>query len=83
LCLFQNNDDTTKDFIIIAEFSELEGPIPLCTIPPNAADKTDIKLNAFSVHLMSTDYQVNTMYGDLKSMRYFGFGESVWLWFFM
>ncbi|ODN03475.1 hypothetical protein Ocin01_03205, partial [Orchesella cincta] len=59
--LMQNAEGEDHDFIVIAEFSELEGPIPLCTIPNDAADKTDIKMNDFVVHLMSTDYQVNTV----------------------
>ncbi|CAL8133855.1 unnamed protein product [Orchesella dallaii] len=59
--LMQNAEGEDHDFIIIAEFSELEGPIPLCTIPNDAADKTDIPMNDFVVHLMSTDYQVNTV----------------------
>jgi len=57
----QNLEEADHDFIIIAEFSELEGPIPICTIPRNAPEKTDINLNSFAVHLMSTDYQVNTV----------------------
>ncbi|CAG7833445.1 unnamed protein product [Allacma fusca] len=63
--LLQTADDTFQDFIIIAEFSEMEGPTPLCTIPIDAPNKSDINLNNLAVHLMSTDYQVNTV-GNFK-----------------
>lgn len=42
------------DFILIAEFSENEGPIPVMTIPKNGGVNFDI--NAFAVHVMSVDY---------------------------
>lgn len=64
----QNSDDVNTDFILIAEFSELDGPIPLGTVPNEAPDKTDIKLNDFVVHLMSTDYQVNTVYETILNI---------------
>ncbi|KAM7425317.1 Guanine nucleotide exchange protein smcr8 [Porites harrisoni] len=42
------------DFILIAEFSENEGPKPVMTIPKNGGGHFD--LNAFAVHVMSVDY---------------------------
>ena len=41
------------DFILLSEFSELDGPKPLLTIPSNL--KTDFDLNAFAVRIMSAD----------------------------
>ena len=49
----------------MAEFSEMEGPIPICTIPENISSTTKINLNNLAVHLISTDYQVNTVYGKI------------------
>jgi len=46
---------TPKDFILIAEFSELEGPKPLITIPRRTSVSYD--LNAFSLRIMSVDHQ--------------------------
>ncbi|CAH1799242.1 unnamed protein product [Owenia fusiformis] len=43
------------DFILMAEFSELEGPKPLITVPSDCG--TTLDLNAFVVRVMSTDYQ--------------------------
>lgn len=42
------------DFILIAEFSENVGPIPVMTIPKNGGANFDI--NAFVLHVMSVDY---------------------------
>lgn len=42
------------DFILIAEFSENEGPKPVMTIPITGGNNFDI--NAFAVHVMSVDY---------------------------
>ncbi|XP_077976951.1 guanine nucleotide exchange protein smcr8a-like [Glandiceps talaboti] len=45
-----------QDFILIAEFSEQEGPRPLITIPTDGEGKFD--LNAFAVKIMAVDYQM-------------------------
>ncbi|XP_076028799.1 uncharacterized protein LOC143017794 [Oratosquilla oratoria] len=44
-----------SDIILLAEFSEIEGPMPLVTIP--AKKHHGIDLNDFVVKVMSTDYQ--------------------------
>ncbi|CAG0920298.1 unnamed protein product [Notodromas monacha] len=45
-----------RDFVLVTEFSEIEGPVPLLTIPRDT--KLDSRrLNDLSVRLMSTDYQ--------------------------
>ena len=46
-----------EDFILIAEFSELEGPRPWITIPRETDEKFD--LNEFSIRIMSVDYHHN------------------------
>ncbi|ELT95887.1 hypothetical protein CAPTEDRAFT_224419 [Capitella teleta] len=53
-----------EDFILIAEFSEREGPKPVITIPTNCCQKAKngFDLNDFSVRLMSVDFQ--TVAGD-------------------
>ncbi|CAG0886871.1 unnamed protein product [Cyprideis torosa] len=43
------------DFILITEFSEIEGPVPLLIIPQDA--RLDLDLNDLAVKVMSTDYQ--------------------------
>ncbi|CAB4007995.1 Hypothetical predicted protein [Paramuricea clavata] len=47
-----------QDFIMVAEFSEHEGPRPLFTIPDDAGKMFD--QNAFSVHVMSVDYHAQS-----------------------
>ncbi|XP_074653677.1 guanine nucleotide exchange protein smcr8a-like [Tubulanus polymorphus] len=44
-----------KDFVTIAEFSELEGPKPLITIPKE--ENSNFDLNAFVLKIMSVDHQ--------------------------
>lgn len=46
-----------RDFILVAEFSEQVGPLPVLTIPddPNIVGSFD--LNHFSLRIMSVDYQ--------------------------
>ncbi|KAM6971855.1 guanine nucleotide exchange protein smcr8b [Aplochiton taeniatus] len=48
-----------RDFILLAEFSEQVGPLPLQTIPddPNVVGSFD--LNHFSLRIMSVDYQAS------------------------
>ena len=48
-----------KDIVILSEFSEIEGPIPLVAIPQQIPN--DLDLNELVLQLMSTDYQ-NTGY---------------------
>ncbi|XP_045595703.1 guanine nucleotide exchange protein SMCR8 isoform X2 [Procambarus clarkii] len=43
-----------QDIILLAEFSEIEGPIPLLTIPQTPSLQID--LNEFVVKVLSTDY---------------------------
>ncbi|KAK8734367.1 hypothetical protein OTU49_006153 [Cherax quadricarinatus] len=43
-----------QDIILLAEFSEIEGPIPLVTIPQSPSLQLD--LNEFVVKVFSTDY---------------------------
>ncbi|XP_076338956.1 uncharacterized protein LOC143240424 isoform X2 [Tachypleus tridentatus] len=44
-----------EDFIVIAECSEVCGPLPLITIPENGGDGVD--LNEFVVRILSADYE--------------------------
>jgi hypothetical protein len=45
-----------RDFVLVTEFSEIEGPVPLLTIPWDTQLDAK-KLNDLAVRLMSTDYQ--------------------------
>ncbi|XP_066284376.1 guanine nucleotide exchange protein SMCR8-like [Branchiostoma lanceolatum] len=47
----------TEDFVLIAEFSEQEGPKPLETIPEHGGGRFD--KNNFAVRIMSADYQTH------------------------
>lgn len=47
----------SKDFILIAEFSEQVGPQPLLTIPDGTKACGSFDLNHFSIRIMSVDYQ--------------------------
>ena len=42
-----------KDFILLAEFSEMEGPKPILTIPRDL--RTSFNLEQFSLRIMSSD----------------------------
>lgn len=46
--------DYTDDFILVSEFSEIEGPRPLLTIPTDGA--TNFNKNEYSLHLMCVDF---------------------------
>lgn len=48
-----------EEIILLAEFSEIEGPMPLLTIPQ--CQPSHLDLNDFVVKVMSTDY-LNTRY---------------------
>ncbi|XP_064628612.1 uncharacterized protein LOC135488102 isoform X2 [Lineus longissimus] len=48
-----------EDFIVIAEFSELEGPKPLISIPNNS-NNDGFDLNSFVLKIMSVDHQSTT-----------------------
>lgn len=62
-----------KDFILLAEFCELEGPKPIFTIP--AIMHSTFNLNTFAVRIMSvdcvsimqtTDFSNFTVAGDIQ-----------------
>lgn len=44
-----------KDFILLAECSELHGPSPLFTIP--RSEPSDVDLNLLCLHILSADFQ--------------------------
>ncbi|XP_046368908.2 guanine nucleotide exchange protein SMCR8-like isoform X2 [Haliotis rufescens] len=48
-----------EDFIIVAEFSEIEGPKPVMLIPKNGGGNFD--QNTFSVKIMAVDHQTNSV----------------------
>lgn len=50
-----------SDFILVAEFSELEGPRPLITIPNDGAG--NFNLNDFAVRIMSVDQNTSVTEG--------------------
>lgn len=43
-----------NDFILIAEFCEQRGPVPLLVFPPRGSDKFD--LNKFVVRILTSDH---------------------------
>lgn len=43
------------DFVLVGEFSELDGPVPLFVIPDGASQ--NFNLNEFVVRIMAVDYQ--------------------------
>ncbi|XP_028977889.1 guanine nucleotide exchange protein smcr8b isoform X2 [Esox lucius] len=46
-----------RDFVLVAEFSEQVGPIPVKTIPDDPRVIGSFDLNHFSLRIMSVDYQ--------------------------
>ncbi|XP_077460367.1 guanine nucleotide exchange protein smcr8b isoform X2 [Stigmatopora argus] len=48
-----------KDFVLVAEFSEQVGPIPVMTIPDPVDGLGSLDLNHFSLRIMSVDYQAS------------------------
>ncbi|XP_062523023.1 guanine nucleotide exchange protein SMCR8-like [Corticium candelabrum] len=55
-----------RDFILVAEFSEQEGPKPLLTIPGDAAGDCDFDQNTFAVRIMAVDYQAQNRENHFK-----------------
>jgi len=55
-------DDILDDFILVAEFSELVGPVPVDSIPSNF--KTGIDHDAFVLRIMAVDFQSTVCVGD-------------------
>lgn len=51
----KNIKGSNNDFILLSEFSELEGPVPLEVIPEGYAHGFD--LNSFVLRIMAVDYQ--------------------------
>ncbi len=47
----------THDFVLISEFSELEGPVPLFIVPELSATQIRFNLNDFVLKIMAVDYQ--------------------------
>lgn len=43
-----------EDIVLLAEFSEIEGPMPLLSVPQSPSVQID--LNEFVVKVLSTDY---------------------------
>jgi hypothetical protein len=44
-----------SDFILVSEFSELEGPVPLFTVPEGS--QSNFNVNNFVLRVMAVDYQ--------------------------
>ncbi|PVD28952.1 hypothetical protein C0Q70_11548 [Pomacea canaliculata] len=76
-----------EDFIMVAEFSEIEGPKPVLTIPKDGGESVD--LNSLSVKIMAVDHQTNSesekimmFYEELSSQfkraaRYLKYGNRL------
>jgi hypothetical protein len=45
------------DFILVSEFSELEGPVPLFYIPDIGTPQGTFNVNEFVLRIMAVDYQ--------------------------
>ncbi|KAK7500122.1 hypothetical protein BaRGS_00008669, partial [Batillaria attramentaria] len=54
----RDDKNHVDDFIMVAEFSEIEGPKPVLTIPKDAGESVD--QNALSVKLMAVDHQTSS-----------------------
>ena len=50
------------DFILVSEFSEHEGPIPLFSLPESALLDPPFDTNAFVLRIMTVDYQIKHTY---------------------
>jgi hypothetical protein len=50
-----NEPSFLRDFVLISEFSELEGPVPLVVMPEGGEGKFNI--NDFVLRIMAVDYQ--------------------------
>ncbi len=55
-----------NDFILISEFSELVGPVPLSVIPEGGEGK--FNLNDFVLRIMAVDYQNKSNDLGMKSL---------------
>lgn len=57
----------TDDFILLTEFSEIEGPKPLLTIPTDGG--TGFNKNDYSVHLMCVDFHSHLQFKNDSDSR--------------
>ena len=48
--------------MLISEFAEHEGPIPVLTIPESMLEASTMNLSAFVLRIMAVDYQVRAGY---------------------
>ncbi|CAF0953783.1 unnamed protein product [Brachionus calyciflorus] len=64
--LFKNQ--YTDDFILLSEFSEIEGPKPLLTIPTDGA--TGFNKNEYSLHLMCVDFHSHTHHQNQHEKKF-------------
>ncbi|XP_038059585.1 guanine nucleotide exchange protein SMCR8-like [Patiria miniata] len=56
---WQSSPTFDEDFVLVCEFSELEGPKPVMTIPTEAGG--DFDLNDFSLKIMAIDYNATNI----------------------
>ena len=62
--LKQNKNYYTDDFILLSEFSEIEGPKPLLTIPTDGG--TSFNKNEYSLHLMCVDFHSHVQHHNIN-----------------
>ncbi|XP_022100716.1 guanine nucleotide exchange protein SMCR8-like isoform X2 [Acanthaster planci] len=56
---WQSSPTFDEDFVLVCEFSELEGPKPVMTIPKDASG--DFDLNDFALKIMAIDYNATNI----------------------
>jgi hypothetical protein len=66
----------TKDFIVLSEFSELEGPVPLLVVPQGG--EQNFNINHMVVRIMAVDTQKSA---DIMSNYYFLYRSIVMIFF--
>eukprot|EP01117_Protostelium_nocturnum_P012067 TRINITY_DN4419_c0_g2_i1.p1 TRINITY_DN4419_c0_g2~~TRINITY_DN4419_c0_g2_i1.p1 ORF type:complete len:745 (+),score=246.14 TRINITY_DN4419_c0_g2_i1:157-2391(+) len=64
----QNSPSFNEDFILLSEFSELEGPVPLWIIPDKGSPQKNFNINDFVLRITSVDNQNKPQDNPLSTM---------------
>jgi hypothetical protein len=56
-----------EDYILLSEFAQHVGPVPLLTLPESALEAPGINLSAFVLRIMAVDPQTRGEYGMLRA----------------
>ena len=65
-----------NSFILLSEFSELDGPKPVLTIPKSGKHSIEFDLNTFAVRIMSVDCVLSGLHFSEESSLFTMTGDT-------